>query len=188
MKKNLLLAITLLFFSSIVAQTASADKYISNTSISGVWGLRFGDSYNKVLSSLNGRFGENEVYEDDGVVTLYNKKLSGDEYDVVTIDFLDKGFYSCEFQKIFDVDEEDDAIDFRISVKRKLSSKYGESNIGSHGEHGRSFYFVDKANNMIVSEDFRSVSRGGNERHYVILKYINATNLKKREQSLIDEL
>lgn len=114
MKKIVILAMVSLLATAIYAQS--------------VFGIGFGASYQQVKDALEKRFGSYNVYEEKGVLKVFDFDMGDYHFNTGSFEFQYRGssswFYYANFQKNFSVSSASAAKDYRESMKRMLLDKY----------------------------------------------------------------
>lgn len=101
---------------------------LSSWAQDAVLGIKFGENYNSVKSSLEARYGKYNVHEEKGNLKVYDISVGDYAFNCGLFDFQYHGvnsyFYYAEFQKNYGVNESEQAKSYREMLRGTLERKY----------------------------------------------------------------
>lgn len=166
MKKLIMVIIAISFFDVAFSQD-------------GVLGIKFGSSKECVKQALENRFGEYNVHDKSGNLSVYNGVFAGIEFNCLDFEFAWRNgtpyFNSATLQTWFQPNDIENAKKCRDIIFEKIKMKYDYYEEDNNSDGFKTYKFglnpndSTKATGMISIE--RSEGKDGKERLYLLVYY-----------------
>lgn len=172
------------FASKIVEESIkNGPDYDEKNMVTGVAGVKFGDSRIKVLESLNRRFGADAVIEDvaENEVKISNRTVGGSKWDFIIFYFKwnnerhKNELISVNLQRHFRTWRKEEAEYFFDNVKSQYSGKYTNERCNDNDEDSKYCFYgmIPEGYDMppISVSLTKSLSVGGELFYYITVDY-----------------
>ena len=151
----------------------SGPDYAEENKVTGVAGVKFGDSreyVRKVMSSKAEKILDSDAHS----INYYKAKIGGTTYDFATFYFMpDKGLVAVNLSASFDSWQEEEAKSFYKSTVAQYKSKYTNFRETDEEDYAFCGAFTDDYKEMppIAISWKKALSKGGEMRYYVNVSY-----------------